>query len=92
MTVTKNTNKYNFFNFFLKEKTENHSRFLNHLAGNLPACFQIYGLFIRKQTASFGKIGFYFAGSYRTTKKLDLTQIHDEALIAIKKTNLTTHV
>ena len=41
-----------------------HSKFLDHIIVNLPACFQIYGLLIRNQTVCFGKSGFYFAGSY----------------------------
>ena len=41
-----------------------HSKFLDHIIGNLPACFQIYGLLIRNQTVCFGKSGFYLAGSY----------------------------
>ena len=59
----KNTNKYNFPNFLLKEK-KSRSRLFDHIIGNLPACFQIYGLFIRNQTAFFRNSGFYFAGSY----------------------------
>ena len=57
----KKTNRYNFLKAFLKEKRRIHSRFLSHIIGNLPACFQIYGLFVRNLTACFG---FYFMGSY----------------------------
>ena len=64
--VTKSTNKYNFPKICLKEKNSSYSRFLNHILGNLSACFQIYGPFIRSHTACFEKSGFYFAGSYCT--------------------------
>ena len=43
-------------------------RFPDHITGNLPACLQIYGLFIKNQTACFEKAGFYFMVSYYMTK------------------------
>ena len=36
--------------------------FLNHIIGNLPACFQVYGLLIRNQTACSGQKWFLFCG------------------------------
>ena len=43
------SSKYNFLQVFLQPEGKNysHPRFLNLVIGNLPACFQIYGLSLK---------------------------------------------